>query len=68
MTVRPYYPRIQVHTASRNPLALVAAVRQALRRAHIASNEIERFTGEALGTTDPSSTRRICRRWVQVEN
>ena len=64
----PHYPEIHVRTASDNPFAWVAAVRQALRRAHIAHPEIERFTSEALSDDDPRSSRRVCRSWVMVDH
>ena len=62
----PRYPEIQVRTASRNPLALVAAVRLALRRAHVDPNEIRRFSEEALARARGDSRRRVCARWVDV--
>ncbi len=64
---QPRYPQIQVRTKSRNPLALVAAVRYALWRAKVDPCEIERFSSEALGPEAAAdSRRRNCARWVQV--
>jgi len=65
---RPQYPEIHVHTESDNPFALVAAVRLALRQAHIDHPEIERFSYEALSDNDPASSRRVCRSWVRVDH
>ena len=63
----PRYPEIEVRTSSRNPLALVAAVRLALRRAHVEQSEIRRFSAEALSDCrDPRRTQRVCDSWVQV--
>ena len=61
----PRYPQIEVCTRSRNPLALVAAVRQALRQADVDKKEIQRFSREALAG-DPRRSRQICRHWVHV--
>lgn len=66
MTQAPRYPQIRVHTASRNPLALVAAVRLALRRARVDPGEIRRFSEEALELHEGDSRRRVCARWVEV--
>ena len=63
----PHYPEIQVSTASPNPLALVAMIRQALRRAQVGQKEIDRFTEQALSKDDPRWRRRVCRDWVQVQ-
>lgn len=57
------YPGIRVNVRSEKPIALVAAVRHALRRAGIDRGEIRRFSDEALAA-DVEDTREICRRWV----
>lgn len=63
----PKYPTIEVCTRSRNPFALVAAVREGLRRAHVEQSEIERFSSEALSHTEsPRQTRQVCNGWVQI--
>ena len=62
----PRYPQIEVCTRSANPLALVAAVRQALRQAHVGRKEIRQFSSEALTARDPRRSRRICGHWVNV--
>ena len=62
----PQYPEIRVHTASHNPLALVAIVRHAMRRARLERSEIRRFSSEALASDDPGRQRRVCEDWVQV--
>jgi hypothetical protein len=66
MMATPHYPEIEVRTASSNPYALIAAVREALRRAHVESREIERFTRQALERGDPDTSRSVCRNWVRV--
>lgn len=67
MVGQPRYPRISVQTDSKNPLALVAAVREALRLAHVRRSEISRFSDEALSSDDPSEVQEVCRQWVQVD-
>ena len=62
----PRYPQIRVATESHNPLALVAAVRQALRQARVDRNEIRRFSSEALASSDPHETQEICSDWVRI--
>lgn len=62
----PLYPDIRVSTPSRNPMALVARVRWALRQARVGQSEIDRFTAEALAREDPTWRRRICQSWVEV--
>lgn len=60
------YPQIHVSVRSPNPLALVAAVRQGLRRAGVARQEIERFSLEALASDDPGEAVEVCHRWVDA--
>lgn len=66
VTDAPRYPQIQVRIASSNPLALVAAVRFALRQAHVDPGEIQRFSHEALALSGGNARRRVCARWVDV--
>lgn len=65
--MQPRYPEIHVHTRSRNPLALVAAIREELRRVHAGDEEIRRFSRQALEVCDPARIREVCRRWAVVE-
>ena len=67
MTPYPIYPQIHVYSRSRNPLALVSAVRQALRQAGLERAEISRFSRQALGTEDPQVQREICGSWVSID-
>lgn len=60
----PRYPELRVSLRTDNPLALVSATRLALRRAGTDRQEIERFTRDALKSTDPRS---LCSRWVRVD-
>jgi hypothetical protein len=62
----PRYPEIRVTTESPNPLALVAAVRHALRQARVERSEIHRFSSEALSSKDPVETQQVCSGWVRV--
>ena len=66
VTEQPHYPQLEVRTSSANPYAMVAAVRQALRRAHVPRAEIHRFTEAALNSTDTESSREICLEWVRL--
>jgi hypothetical protein len=62
------HPEVRVGALrSPNPLALVAAVRQELRRAGIHPDEIEVFTREALEHGDLERARQTCAQWVDVE-
>ena len=60
----PLYPEIRVRTKGRSPLALVAAVRQALRRAGIERREIARFSTEAMNAVGPDEIDSVCSRWI----
>jgi hypothetical protein len=68
MVENPRYPDILVESHSQNPLALVAAVREALRLAHVENSEISRFSDQALNTPEPRHVREICREWVILED
>jgi hypothetical protein len=63
----PRYPQIHIHLQSRNPFALVSAVRLALRRSRVPGREIHRFTSEALLDDEPSRIRRVCAAWAVVD-
>ena len=60
----PLYPEVRVALRSRNPYALVSAIRQALRRAGTAPQDIAAFSHEALTTQDPGRLEELCSRWV----
>ncbi len=62
----PRYPDIQVKLHSRNPYALISAVRLALRQAQVDESEIFRFTEEALEVEEPHRMRKICDSWADV--
>lgn len=63
----PRYPSVRVILRTRNPFALVSAVRLALRRAGTHPDEIDRFSQEALASENPGGMAEICNRWVKVE-
>ena len=63
----PRYPEILVEIQSRNPLALVAAVREALRLAHVRRSEISEFSDEAFSSDSPQEVQQVCEEWVTVE-
>jgi len=60
----PRYPDLRVSLHTDNPLAMVSAVRLALRKAGTDRGEIERFTREALNSPDPQD---FCDQWVRVD-
>ena len=60
------YPEVRVRTRTPNPLLLVAKVRQEMRRAGVASREIEAFSEAALTAGDGPAIRRICGEWVDT--
>ena len=61
------YPSIRVDLRTHNPLALVAAVRDGMRRAGVAPGDIAEFSTEALAG-DPSQIRSVCASWVATPN
>lgn len=61
------YPQIWVRVRSSNPLAVISAVRSALRQAGVERTEIERFSRQAFTTHDLDELGSICRSWVSVE-
>ena len=63
----PRYPEVKIRLHSRNPFALVSAVRQGLRRSHVDAGEIDRFTEEALRAEEPQQIREVCSTWAAVE-
>lgn len=56
-TDRPRYPELSVSVRSSNPLALVAVIREELRRAGAAHADIARFSDQAL--EDPSDAEHV---------
>lgn len=52
---------------SRNPLAWVSGVRQALRSNGVPYDEIARFSTDALASRDSESTWRVVAAWVDAE-
>ena len=62
----PRYPDLEVSLHSDNPLALIAAVRQALRQARVERQLIGEFSDAAFHHANPEERRRVCRRWVSV--
>jgi hypothetical protein len=64
----PRYPTAQVELRSTHPLALVSAVRQALRRSGVDSGEIHRFNEAAFESyNDPQQLWQLCRQWAKVK-
>lgn len=68
MASEPRYPQIFVEVESKNPLALVAAVREALRLAHVQRSEISEFSDEAFASDSPQDVTQVCREWVRLES
>lgn len=67
MASEPRYPEIFVEVESKNPLALVAAVREALRLAHVQRSEISEFSNEAFASESPQDVTQVCKEWVRLE-
>lgn len=67
MMMPPRYPDIQVRMHSRNPFAMVSAVRSALRHSRVDADEIRRFTDEALSDEEPVRVRSVCSSWADVQ-
>jgi hypothetical protein len=65
--MHPRYPEIHVTVHSRNPCALIGAVRLALRRAGVDRDEIRTFSSEAFGSDDDQRVRQVCGRWATLE-
>lgn len=59
--------QIRVRVESPNPLVVISAIREALRRAGAGRDEIARFSRQAFATHDLSDLRRVCRSWAVVE-
>ena len=66
--MQPKFPAISVNSASRNPLVLVAIVREALRLARVEKQAIRAFSQEAMGPNQLNLVREICSKWVSVES
>ena len=62
----PRYPTIRVHTRSRNPITLIAAVRAAMRKAHVDRSQIREFSDQVFDD-DARAPERVCREWVEVD-
>ena len=67
MASEPRYPKIFIEIESRNPLALVAAVREALRLAHVQRSEISEFSDEAFSSDSAKDVTQVCKEWVNLE-
>lgn len=63
----PRYPDIHVCLHSRNPLAMVSAVRSAMRSAEVDACEIRRFSDQALAEDEPSRVRDVCAEWAAIQ-
>ena len=63
----PRYPQIQVTLHSRNPCALIGAVRQALREAGVDRDEIRSFSRQAFESSNEASVRRVCGEGARVQ-
>lgn len=61
------YPELHVSLHSGHPLALVSAVRHALRRAGVDAEQISTFSRQALGPRSTERARRVCNEWVHVD-
>lgn len=67
MAMAPRYPDVTVRLRTRNPFALVSAVRLGLRRSSVEAEEIRRFTEEALEHEKADEVRDVCARWARLD-
>ncbi len=68
MMMPPKYPDIEVRLHSRNPLALVSAVRSAMRVRRVDASEIDRFTDEAMShQEEPERVQDVCSEWARIK-
>lgn len=69
MTARPMSieDEIRVRVESSNPLVVISAIREALRRAGADRDEIARFSDQAFTSRDLADLRQVCRSWAVVE-
>lgn len=65
--MQPRYPEIRVTVHSRNPCALIGAVRQALRQAGVNRDEIRSFSSEAFASSSDDLVRQVCDQWAILE-
>lgn len=66
MTDGPRYPEARVRLHSQHPLALMGAVREALRHAGAAAEDVERFSrGAASRAADEVVD--WCREWARLD-
>jgi hypothetical protein len=59
----PRYPEIEVRVARARPPLLIAATREALRRAGVAKVEIDEFSSQAFASNEAEE---VCRQWVRL--
>lgn len=62
----PRYPQVRVQVCSDNPLALISAVRHALRRAGVPREEIQTFSQQAFAG-GRSDLRTVCQGWARID-
>jgi hypothetical protein len=62
-TTGPRYPEIEVRVARAKPPLMIAATREALRRAGVAKIEIDDFSARAFASTEAEE---VCRQWVSL--
>ncbi len=66
MSESPRYPQAKVRLRSRNPLALIGAVRAALRGAGVGAAEVRDFSHQAA-EIPPQEVETLCRKWAHLE-
>lgn len=65
--IMPRYPDIHVRLHSRNPFALVSAVRAAMRKQRVDDEELRRFSDEAMAREEPDHMVDVCSSWAEIE-
>ena len=66
MTDAPRYPEVRVRLHSHHPLALMGAVREALRHAGAGADELQAFSRGAAAR-DPAEVEQWCRQWARID-
>lgn len=66
MTDRPRYPNARVRLHSHHPLALMGAVREALRRVGADAQDVRAFSRGAAAR-DPAEVESWCRQWARID-
>ncbi len=65
-TDQPRYPQARVRLHSHHPLALIGAVREALRKAGAGADELDAFS-QGASTRSAHEIEPWCRQWTHLD-